>query len=56
MRIDPTVEQLIVEAQKSGFYGSLELKFEAGRFVIARKSETIKPLSGRNDRGDKDGQ
>jgi len=56
MKIDPTIEQLVIEAQRDRFYGSLELKFEGGRFVIARKSETIKPLSSRDNRGDKDGQ
>lgn len=56
MKIDPTIEQLVVEAQRDRFYGSLELKFENGRFVIARKSETIKPLNGRDTRSDKDGQ
>lgn len=55
-RIDPDIEQLVVDAQNSKFYGELAFKFEAGRFVIARKNETIKPLSDRDNRGDKDGQ
>lgn len=56
MKIDPTIEQLVAEVQRDRFYGTLELKFEGGRFVIARKSETIKPLGGRDNRGDGDGQ
>ena len=55
-KIDPTIEQLLVDAQRERFYGSIELKFEAGRFVIARKSETIKPTSGRDSRSDEVGQ
>jgi len=30
------------EIENSGFYGSVELKFEDGRLTIVRKSETIK--------------
>lgn len=55
-KIDPTAEQLILDAQRDRFYGALELKFENGRLVIARKTETIKPLSGRDNRGDEDGR
>jgi hypothetical protein len=29
--------------QRDKFYGSLELKFEAGRVVLVRKTETLKP-------------
>lgn len=56
IKIDPTIEQLLLDVQRDRFYGELSLKFEAGRFVIARKSETIKPSSDRDSRGDKDGQ
>jgi hypothetical protein len=30
------------DLEQSGFYGSVELKYENGRITIARKSETIK--------------
>jgi hypothetical protein len=33
------------------FYGSLEIKFEAGRVVLIKKTETIKPGDQRNNRG-----
>jgi hypothetical protein len=43
------------ELEQSGFYGSVELKYENGRITLARKSETIKLDSrqnyGRNNRG-----
>ena len=38
------VPQLIAELRTQNFYGSLELKFEAGRIVLIRKSENIKPI------------
>lgn len=50
-KIDPEIELLLVEAQRDKLYGSLEFKFEAGRFVIAKKMETIKPSGGREHRG-----
>jgi hypothetical protein len=37
------VPQLIAELRSQNFYGSLELKFEAGRIVLIKKSETVKP-------------
>jgi hypothetical protein len=42
----------------SGFWGSLEIKFEAGTAVLVRKTETLKPNSGnrRSNRGDENGQ
>ena len=43
------------DLEQSGFYGSVELKFENGRLTLARKSETIKLESRenhcRNNRG-----
>jgi hypothetical protein len=43
------------DLEQSGFYGSLELKYENGRITVARKSETIKLDSRhtnyRNNRG-----
>lgn len=35
--------QLLRELEQARFYGSLELKYEAGRIVLIRKSETLKP-------------
>jgi hypothetical protein len=41
--------------QDSGFYGSVELKFENGRLTIARKTESLKfedtQNQHRNNRG-----
>ena len=34
--------------EQSGFYGSVELKYENGRLTVARKSETIKLDSRQN--------
>jgi hypothetical protein len=35
--------QLLRQLELSRFYGSVELKYEAGRVVLIRKSETFKP-------------
>lgn len=42
------IEELIRELAERCFYGSLTLKFEAGKVVILKKEETLKPteLSG----------
>jgi hypothetical protein len=37
------VPELTNELERSRFYGSLELKYEDGRLVLIRKSETFKP-------------
>jgi len=37
------LSQLLSELESARFYGSLELKLEAGRVVLIRKSETFKP-------------
>ena len=37
------IEALIRELADRHFYGSLTLKFEAGRIVILKKEETLKP-------------
>jgi hypothetical protein len=37
------VERLHAELEAARFYGSLELKYEAGRIVLIRKTETFKP-------------
>ncbi len=38
-----SVDQLLTELERQRFYGSLEIKFEAGKVVLLRKTETIKP-------------
>jgi hypothetical protein len=35
--------QLLRQLEQSRFYGSVEFKYEAGRVVLIRKSETFKP-------------
>lgn len=37
------VRQLLTDLCISRFFGSVELKFEGGRIVLIRKTETIKP-------------
>lgn len=44
------VADVLRELEKGRFYGSLEMKFEAGRVVLLRKTETIKP-DYRDNRG-----
>lgn len=43
------------DLEHSGFYGSVELKYENGRLTLARKNETIKldsrQTNYRNNRG-----
>ena len=50
-----TLPDFLRELEESGFYGSVELKYENGRLTIARKSETIKfdsrQSNCRNNRG-----
>jgi hypothetical protein len=41
----PTVSDIVADLQRGHFYGSLELKFEAGRVVLIRKTESFKPAS-----------
>lgn len=38
------ISDLTRELEKSRFYGSLELKYEDGRLVLIRKSETFRPM------------
>ncbi len=35
--------EILHEQEQKGFYGSLEIKLEAGRVVLIRKTETIRP-------------
>ncbi|KKM97048.1 hypothetical protein LCGC14_1171990 [marine sediment metagenome] len=49
------LEQLLADLEKQRFYGSVEVKFESGRVVLVRKTETIKvvhhPGTGGKDNG-----
>jgi hypothetical protein len=38
-----SVERILAELARDRFYGSVEIKFEAGKAVLLRKTETIKP-------------
>jgi hypothetical protein len=37
------IPQFLEHLRQSRFYGSLEIKLEAGRIVLLKKTETIKP-------------
>jgi hypothetical protein len=47
------VNDLLRSLEQSRFFGIIELKFESGRVVLIRKSETIKPEAApcRDNRG-----
>lgn len=53
-----SIGQLIEHLESQRFFGALELKFENGRLVLVRKTETIKPesISNRDSRGVSNGQ
>lgn len=53
--IDPSVEFLIKEFERDKLYGTVEVKFEAGRVVLLKRSETIKPTSERSTRDEEVG-
>ena len=44
--------EILKALERERFYGSLEIKFEAGRVVLIKKTETIKPTDYRNNRGE----
>lgn len=48
-----TVPEVLHALERQRFYGSLEIKYEAGRVVLLRKTETIKP-DYRDTRGNND--
>jgi hypothetical protein len=52
-----TATEIVRELESIRFYGSLEIKFEAGRVVLLKKTETIKPDDERqrNNRGEASG-
>jgi hypothetical protein len=43
------LERVLNELARDRFYGSLEIKFEAGKPVLLRKTETIKPTEDRRE-------
>lgn len=49
--MDSSVELLLREYERDRLYGSVEIKFEAGKVVLMKRSETIKPAL-RDNRGD----
>jgi hypothetical protein len=51
-----SVERILRGLGEQGFFGTLEVKFEAGRVVLLRKTETLKPEDCRDTRGDYDGR
>jgi hypothetical protein len=42
--VNQEISELARELEKSRFYGTLELKYEDGRLVLIRKSETFRPM------------
>jgi len=44
-----SVERILRGLGEQGFFGTLEVKFEAGRIVLLRKTETLRPESDRRD-------
>jgi len=48
--IDPTVEQVLREFEYDRIYGEVTVKYEAGRPVIIKRTESIKPAEQRISR------
>jgi hypothetical protein len=48
--IDPSVELLHREFVTNKLYGEITTKYEAGRVVLLKKTESIKPASQRSTR------
>jgi hypothetical protein len=46
-----SIQRLIAVLGQQQFFGTVELKFEKGRIVLLRKTETIKPEDYRDNRG-----
>jgi hypothetical protein len=44
-KISPDAELLIAEYESDKLYGTIQLKYEAGRLVLLKREETIKPSS-----------
>jgi len=39
------LQKMLADIERSKFYGSLEVKFEAGKAVLIKRSETFKPTT-----------
>ena len=50
------MNDLLHSLEQSRFFGTVELKFESGRVVLIRKTETMKPSAQdcRDNRGEAD--
>ena len=50
------VADILRSLEESRFFGTVELKFESGRVVLIRKTETVKPSADdcRDNRGEPD--
>lgn len=48
----PAVELILREFERAQLYGEVVIKYEAGRVVLIRKTESIKPAEYRHDDGD----
>lgn len=51
-----SIQRILGGLSEQRFYGTIELRFEAGHVVLLRKTETIKPDDCRNTRGDDEGR
>ena len=54
----PAISKMLGDLERNRFFGSLELKFESGRIVLVKKTETLKPSDEdrRDNRGQRDGE
>lgn len=50
--IDPSVELVLREFERDKLYGEVVVKYEAGRVVIVKRTESIKPADNRNTRNE----
>lgn len=49
-RMDPAIEMLHREMEDGRLYGEVVIKYEAGRVVLLKHTQTIKPAACRNNR------
>ncbi len=49
-RIEPSVAQLHLDMQDNQLYGEVVVKYERGKAVLLKRTETIKPASQRDSR------
>ena len=52
LKTDSSVALVQREFEQDKLYGELTIKYEAGRVVLIKKSETIKPATVRDNRED----